>query len=92
MARDTEYFWCLFPIHVSSSVNRLGTYLSIIQSYLFLMLSFDGSFYILDAKRLSGVWLNNSISQSYWFFPSLSIDEAQSINFSSYELCFWWQI
>ena len=50
MARDTEYFWCLFPIHVSSSVNRLGTYLSIIQSYLFLMLSFDGSFYILDAK------------------------------------------
>ena len=54
-AIDTEYFWCLFPIHVSFSVKRLCTYLSIIQSDLFLMLSFEGSSYILDAKQLSGV-------------------------------------
>lgn len=63
-AVDTEYFWCLFPIHMSSSVTWLCTYLPIIQSDLFLMLSFAGSSYIPDEQHLSGVWLNYSVSQS----------------------------
>lgn len=55
MARDTEYFWCLFPIRVFFS--EPSRHLFVCYPIIFVFnVEFEGSFlFHLRAKRLSGV-------------------------------------
>ena len=74
MTYDVEHlFICLLAIHVSSLVRYLLRYLAYfsVRLFIFLLLSFKSSLYILDDSPLSGLCFAN-ISPSLWLVFSFS--------------------